>query len=62
MKRRLNKIIFALFSLAMLAFTSSHATAEVITCDYYNDCQVKSVHYDDYAAIDCAHDISGNRA
>ncbi len=42
MKRRLQKFISALFFLTLLAFTSSLASAEEITCDYDDAGQVKT--------------------
>ena len=51
-KRRLNKITFALFFLAVLAFSSSLASAEVITYEYDNAGQVKKVIYGVKTAID----------
>jgi hypothetical protein len=45
MKRRLTKIKFALLFLAMLAFTASLTSAEVITYDYDDAGQVKTVIY-----------------
>ena len=50
-KRRLHGITFALFFLAMLAFTSSLATAEVITYDYDNAGQVKKAIYGTGATV-----------
>ena len=51
-KRRLNTFIIALFSLIMLAFSSSLASAETITYDYDNAGQVKKVIYGVKTAID----------
>ena len=60
-KRRLNRFTFALLCLAMLAFTSSLAIAEVITYDYDNAGQVKKVIYGNGATIEYTYDNSGNR-
>ena len=51
-KKRSPRIIFALFFLAVLAFSSSLASAEVITYEYDNAGQVKKVIYGVKTAID----------
>ena len=50
-KKRSPRIIFALFFLAVLAFTSSLASAEVITYEYDNAGQVKKVIYANGATV-----------
>ena len=51
MKRSLRRFTFALLFLAILAFSSSLASAETITYDYDNAGQVKKVIYGDNEAI-----------
>lgn len=60
-KRRLHRFTFALFFLAVLAFTSSLASAELITYDYDNAGQVKRVIYGNGTTIEYTYDNSGNR-
>jgi len=57
----LNKFLFSLCFLAMLVFTSSLASSEVITYDYDNAGQVKKVIYGNGATIEYTYDNSGNR-
>jgi len=51
-KRKVSRFTFALLFLAMLAFTASLATAEVITYDYDNSGQVKKATSGEETAFD----------
>jgi len=59
-KRKVTRFTFTLLFLALLAFTSSLATAEVITYDYDNAGQVKKVIYGNGATMEYTYDNSGN--